>query len=117
MPGTAGIVPGGSEDGRYSLTSANLGFTPQLRTLCRLGAVSGRRAACNDDNALYDPECRLSWRRIMLVLSRKPGEKVITSNGITVTVAEIKGNRVQLGFQAQDEVQILRAELASWLEH
>src|SRR5947209_7474174 len=82
---------------------------PIFRTICRFGAVSGRRTACNADNGLDDPEFRLSWRRIMLVLSRKTGEKVITSNGITVTVAEIKGNRVRLGFQAQDEVKILRA--------
>lgn len=52
----------------------------------------------------------------MLVLSRKPGEKVITSNGITVTVAELDRNRVRLGFEAPAEVRILRAELASRLE-
>jgi carbon storage regulator CsrA len=49
----------------------------------------------------------------MLVLSRKPGEKVVTSNGIAVTVAEVKGNRVRLAFEAPDDVRILRAELAS----
>ena len=49
----------------------------------------------------------------MLVLSRKPGEKVVTSNGITVTVAEVKGNRVRLAFVAPDHVRILRAELTS----
>lgn len=49
----------------------------------------------------------------MLVLTRKPGEKVVTSNGISVTVAEVKGNRVRLGFDAPDDVRILRAELAS----
>jgi carbon storage regulator CsrA len=48
----------------------------------------------------------------MLVLSRKPGETIVTSNGITVTVAEIKGNRVRLAFDAPDDVRILRAELA-----
>jgi carbon storage regulator CsrA len=49
----------------------------------------------------------------MLVLTRKPGEKVVTSNGIGVTVAEVKGNRVRLAFEAPDNVRILRAELAS----
>jgi carbon storage regulator len=49
----------------------------------------------------------------MLVLSRKPGEKVVTSNGIAVTVADIKGNRVRLAFEAPDDVRILRAELAN----
>lgn len=51
----------------------------------------------------------------MLVLSRKPGEKVIIGSGITVSVVEVKGNRVRLAFEAPDQVRILRAELACWL--
>jgi carbon storage regulator CsrA len=50
----------------------------------------------------------------MLVLSRKPGEKVVIGNGITVTVVEVRGNRVRLAFDAPDQVRILRAELAGW---
>lgn len=50
----------------------------------------------------------------MLVLSRKPGEKLVIGNDITVKVVEIKGNRVRLGFDAPDDVRILRAELACW---
>jgi carbon storage regulator CsrA len=49
----------------------------------------------------------------MLVLTRKPGEKVLIGDGIGVTVAEVKGNKVRLGFDAPDDVRILRAELAS----
>jgi hypothetical protein len=36
----------------------------------------------------------------MLVLSRKPGEQVALGNGITLTVVEVKGNRVRLAFDA-----------------
>jgi carbon storage regulator CsrA len=50
----------------------------------------------------------------MLVLSRKPGEKVVIGNGITLTVVEVKGNRVRLTFAAPDQVRILRGELACW---
>jgi carbon storage regulator len=50
----------------------------------------------------------------MLVLSRKPGEKVVIGNGITITVVEVKGNRVRVGIDAPDRVRILRAELACW---
>lgn len=50
----------------------------------------------------------------MLVLSRKPGEKVVIGNGITLTVVEVKGNRVRLAFDAPDQVRILRGELACW---
>ena len=52
----------------------------------------------------------------MLALSRKPGEKVVIGNGITLTVVEVEGNRVRLGFDAPDQVRILRAELACWQE-
>jgi carbon storage regulator CsrA len=50
----------------------------------------------------------------MLVLSRKPGEKVVIGNGITITVVEVKGNRVRVGIEAPDRVRILRAELGCW---
>jgi carbon storage regulator len=49
----------------------------------------------------------------MLVLSRKPGEKVVIGNGITVTVVEVNGNRVRVGIEAPDQVRILRSELAA----
>ena len=48
----------------------------------------------------------------MLALSRKPGEKVVIGNDITLTVVEVKGNRVRLAFDAPDQVRILRSELA-----
>jgi carbon storage regulator len=50
----------------------------------------------------------------MLVLSRKPGEKVVIGSKIKVTVVEVKGDRVRLAFEAPDQVRILRAELACW---
>jgi carbon storage regulator CsrA len=48
----------------------------------------------------------------MLALSRKPGEKVVIGNGITLTVVEVRGDRVRLAFDAPDQVRILRTELA-----
>jgi len=50
----------------------------------------------------------------MLVLSRKPGEKVVIGNGVTVTVVSVLGNKVRLAFDAPDQVRILRAELLGW---
>lgn len=47
----------------------------------------------------------------MLVLNRKPGEEVVIGDSIRVTVVEIRGNRVKLGFSGPREVQIVRAEL------
>jgi carbon storage regulator len=50
----------------------------------------------------------------MLVLSRKPGEKIVIDNGITVTILEATGHRVRIGIQAPEDVPILRGELACW---
>ena len=47
----------------------------------------------------------------MLALSRKPGEKVVLGNSITLTVVEVRGDRVRLAFDAPEQVRILRAEL------
>lgn len=47
----------------------------------------------------------------MLVLSRKLNEKIIIEGNIVVTVVEIKGNIVRLGFDAPREVGIVRSEL------
>ena len=52
----------------------------------------------------------------MLVLSRKPGEAIVIGNGITVTVVEVKGERVRLGFTAPAEVPIHREELQRKIE-
>jgi carbon storage regulator len=47
----------------------------------------------------------------MLVLSRKPGEKVVIGDGIVLTVVEVQGNRVRFGIDAPGRVRILRGEL------
>ncbi|HVU85767.1 MAG TPA: carbon storage regulator [Pirellulales bacterium] len=52
----------------------------------------------------------------MLVLSRKPGEKVLIADEITVSVLSVQGNRVRLGIEAPGEYRVLRAELTQWGE-
>jgi carbon storage regulator len=47
----------------------------------------------------------------MLVLTRKLGEKVITSNGIIVTVVEIDRGKIRLGFEGPSDVSIDREEV------
>jgi carbon storage regulator len=47
----------------------------------------------------------------MLVLSRKPGEKIHIGNNIIVTVLEVKGNRVRVGIEAPRDVAVTRDEL------
>ena len=47
----------------------------------------------------------------MLVLSRKIGEHVIIDHNVQVTVVEVSGSRVRLGFKAPAEVSIQRDEV------
>ncbi len=47
----------------------------------------------------------------MLYLSRKEGESIIINNSIELTVIEVKGRTVKLGFQFPPEASILRKEL------
>ncbi|MBI3255684.1 MAG: carbon storage regulator [Candidatus Andersenbacteria bacterium] len=47
----------------------------------------------------------------MLVLTRKPNEKVIIGDGIEVVVLEIFRNRVRLGFRVPPEVPVHRGEV------
>lgn len=52
----------------------------------------------------------------MLVLSRKAGQSIVISGRITLTVNRIAGNRVTLAFNAPENVQIRRSELAEFDE-
>jgi len=47
----------------------------------------------------------------MLVLSRKPGERVYVGDDIEIVVLEVQGNRVKLGFDAPGGLPIQRGEL------
>jgi carbon storage regulator len=47
----------------------------------------------------------------MLVLSRKQNERVIIGDQVAVTVIEIRGDRVKLGFVGPQEVPIHREEI------
>jgi len=53
---------------------------------------------------------------IMLVLTRKHGEKINIGSDITFTVLEIRGNKVRLGIDAPEKIPVLRAELNDFLE-
>ena len=47
----------------------------------------------------------------MLVLSRKTGESIQIDGQIKITIVTVSGNRVKVGIEAPEEVQILRSEL------
>jgi len=52
----------------------------------------------------------------MLVLTRKPGEKIHIGGDITIIVVNVKGTKIRLGIDAPKEVAVLRAELKESLD-
>lgn len=47
----------------------------------------------------------------MLFLSRKIGESIIVNDNIIITIQEIRGNTVRIGFEYPKTTQILRKEI------
>jgi carbon storage regulator len=62
---------------------------------------------------LPDEECTVPFTEelLILVLTRKAGEKIRIGNDIVVTVLAVEGYRVRVGIAAPADVPILRAEL------
>lgn len=52
----------------------------------------------------------------MLVLSRKVGETIVVGKNIELTILEIQGGEVRLGFNAPRDVIILRKEILEEVE-
>lgn len=49
----------------------------------------------------------------MLVLTRRPGQRIIIDDNIVVTVVSTKNGQVRLGIDAPPHVHIVREELQS----
>ena len=47
----------------------------------------------------------------MLVLSRKPGERILIGDDIAITIVRIGPNNVRVGIEAPRELNIVREEL------
>jgi carbon storage regulator len=47
----------------------------------------------------------------MLVLSRKAGEQIVISDTITITIVEIRGDKVRIGIEAPPDVVVHRQEV------
>ena len=48
----------------------------------------------------------------MLILTRRPGETLIISDNIRVTVLDVSGNQIRIGVTAPKEVPVHREEVA-----
>jgi len=47
----------------------------------------------------------------MLVLSRKPGEKILIGDNVSVTIVRIGPNTVRIGIEAPRNMNVVREEL------
>ena len=47
----------------------------------------------------------------MLVLTRKPGERLVIGDNIVITVVEVKGDNIRIGIDAPREVKVYRGEI------
>jgi carbon storage regulator len=47
----------------------------------------------------------------MLVLSRKTDERIVIDDRITITILEVRGDKIRIGIDAPKEMPILREEL------
>ena len=47
----------------------------------------------------------------MLVLTRKPGEKIFIGDNMSLTVVEIKGDSVRIAVDAPREIKMYRGEI------
>ena len=47
----------------------------------------------------------------MLVLTRKPGDKIFIGDNVSLTVVEVKGDSVRIAVDAPREVKIYRGEI------
>jgi carbon storage regulator len=52
----------------------------------------------------------------MLVLTRKPGERILIGDAISMTVVAVGAGWVRVGFEAPGSIPILRSELTAKLE-
>src|SRR5260370_31094340 len=75
-----------------------------------LSGPANTQNAWEPDSAGMAP-CLREGLAAMLVLSRKKNESIVINNDITVTVVEIRGDKVRLGIVAPKDVPVHREEV------
>lgn len=53
----------------------------------------------------------------MLIVTRRPGEKVMVGDQVVITVIEVKGSSVRIGIDAPRTVPVYREEIYAAMQH
>lgn len=53
----------------------------------------------------------------MLVLSRRKGESIKIGDNITVTIIDIRGDKIQIGVEAPRNISVHRDEIATLIQN
>src|SRR3546814_8608451 len=80
------------------------------------GRISNTRSIAQENQAptagRLEREQEAGWaKRAMLYLTRKIGESVIINDNIEVTVVDIRGKSIKLGFTFPSDATVLRREI------
>jgi carbon storage regulator len=62
-------------------------------------------------NAAHRVQINLTGRCAVLVLTRKKNGKLVIGDNITITVVEIRGDKVRIGIEAPKDVTVHREEV------
>ncbi len=73
-------------------------------------ATARPRGPTRSDCGVADRWCHTKGTP-MLVLSRKKNESIVINDNIVVTVIDIRGDKVRLGFEAPNDIPIHRKEV------
>ena len=100
---------------RISSKSVRLGlnFPERIKILrAELSLLSPKKTSGKKrDLSVSKPDSKESSSNKKLVLSRKKGEQILIGDHVTLTIVEIRGSKVRLGFDGPLSVKFTREEL------
>ena len=64
-----------------------------------------------NDSLTYHSNTSNKRKQIVLILTRRIGEKIIIGDSVTVEVLDVKGKQVRIGIEAPKQIEVHREEV------